>query len=368
MAAETKTTLSVIKADVGGFVGHTNCHIELLDTAKARLENAKHKGEITDFHVLRCGDDIELIMTHRQGRASPVVHRLAWKTFRACAELAAELKLHGAGQDLVGGDFDGDIGELGPGVAEMEFVERESEPVVVFMADKTSAGAWNLPLYKVFADPFNTAGLVLDPVMMEGYSFRVLDVESGRSVTLRCPDELYRLLALIGTTSRFMVSEVLRNGDGEVAAAVSTQRLASLAGRYIGEDDPVMIVRCQDGMPSVGEAMEPFAFPHLVEGWLRSSFNGPLMPVPFYEANPLRFDGPPRVVAAGFQVSKGRLIGPHDMFDDPSFDLARRRAVRTAEYLRRHGPFQPHRLGAGGLRSSSVPSVVESLEERFEGP
>jgi len=30
---------------------------------------------------------------------------------------------------------------MGPGVAEMEFEEREAETVIVFMADKTSAGA-----------------------------------------------------------------------------------------------------------------------------------------------------------------------------------------------------------------------------------
>ena len=40
----------------------------------------------------------------------------------------------------------------------MEFEERRSEPVLIFMADKTSAGAFNFPLYKMFADPFNTAG------------------------------------------------------------------------------------------------------------------------------------------------------------------------------------------------------------------
>ncbi len=41
--------------------------------------------------------------------------------------------------------FSGNVRGMGPGVAEMEFVERTSEPVLVFMADKTSAGAWNLP-------------------------------------------------------------------------------------------------------------------------------------------------------------------------------------------------------------------------------
>jgi fructose 1,6-bisphosphate aldolase/phosphatase len=60
---------------------------------------------------------------------------------------------------------------MGPGVAEMEFEERESEPFIIFMADKTSAGAWNLPLFKIFADPFNTAGLVIAPSLHAGFHF-----------------------------------------------------------------------------------------------------------------------------------------------------------------------------------------------------
>ena len=40
--------------------------------------------------------------------------------------------------------FAGNVRGMGPGVAEMAFEERKSEPVIVFMADKTSPGAWNL--------------------------------------------------------------------------------------------------------------------------------------------------------------------------------------------------------------------------------
>ncbi len=60
------------------------------------------------------------------------------------------------------------------------------------MADKTSPGAWNLPLYKVFADPFNTAGLVIDPTMHEGFRFEVVDVYGHRSITLSCPEERFQ--------------------------------------------------------------------------------------------------------------------------------------------------------------------------------
>ncbi len=91
MAKEKKITLSVIKADVGGFVGHSNFHPALLDTAKEKLSNAKEKGILTDLHVIRCGDDLELIMTHEKGCDSKVIHELAWNTFVACTEVAKEL-------------------------------------------------------------------------------------------------------------------------------------------------------------------------------------------------------------------------------------------------------------------------------------
>jgi len=42
---------------------------------------------------------------------------------------------------------------MGPAVAEMEFEERPNEPFVFFAADKTDPGAYNLPLYLMFADP-----------------------------------------------------------------------------------------------------------------------------------------------------------------------------------------------------------------------
>jgi fructose 1,6-bisphosphate aldolase/phosphatase len=57
-------TLSVIKADVGGYVGHSHMHPDLLDEARERSSTAKLRGPIIDFQVTSCGDDIGLIMTH----------------------------------------------------------------------------------------------------------------------------------------------------------------------------------------------------------------------------------------------------------------------------------------------------------------
>jgi len=360
-----KITLSVIKADVGGYVGHSESHPDVIAKGEECIAKAKKDGLLVDYHVTKCGDDLQLIMTHQQGENSEKIHKLAWDTFVDCTEVAKKLKLHGAGQDLLSDAFSGNVKGMGPGVAEMEFEERAAETIIIFMADKTSSGAWNMPLYKIFADPFNTIGLVIADNMHQGFSFEVQDIKEHKQITFNAPDEIYDLLVFIGAPSRFMIKSVYHRGSGEIAAASSTQRLALIAGRYVGKDDPVCIVRSQGQFPAVGEVLEPFALPLLVEGWMRGSHHGPLMPVSVKDSTPTRFDGPPRVVAAGFQLSDGKLVGPRDMFDDKSFDNARQQASDVADYMRAHGPFEPHRLPLEEMEYTTMPQVMEKLTGRF---
>ena len=358
-------TLSVIKADVGGYVGHSESHPDVLVKADECLTKAKGDGLLVDYHVTKCGDDLQLIMTHHEGEESEKIHKLAWDTFVDCTKVAKTLKLHGAGQDLLADAFSGNVKGMGPGVAEMEFEERAAETIIIFMADKTSAGAWNMPLYKIFADPFNTIGLVIAENMHAGFSFEVHDVKEHRKITFNAPDEIYDLLVFIGAPSRFMVKVVYHRESKEIAAVSSTQRLALIAERYVGKDDPVCIVRSQGEFPAVGEVLEPFTAPIFVEGWMRGSHYGPLMPVSIADSTPTRFDGPPRVVAIGFQLSGSKLVGPRDMFADKSFDHSREQANEMADIMRRHGPFEPHRLPLEEMEYTTMPQVMRKLEGRF---
>jgi len=360
-----KITLSIIKADIGGYVGHSESHPDVIAKGEECIAKAKKDGLLVDYHVTKCGDDLQLIMTHQQGENSEKIHKLAWDTFVDCTEVAKKLKLHGAGQDLLADAFSGNVRGMGPGVAEMEFEERVAETIIIFMADKTSSGAWNMPLYKMFADPFNTIGLVIADNMHQGFSFEVQDIKESKQITFNAPDEIYDLLVFIGAPSRFMIKSVYHRGSGEIAAASSTQRLALIAGRYVGKDDPVCIVRSQGQFPAVGEVLEPFALPLLVEGWMRGSHHGPLMPVSIKDSTPTRFDGPPRVTAAGFQLSRGKLVGPRDMFADKSFDNARQQASDVADFMRAHGPFEPHRLPLEEMEYTTMPQVMKKVTGRF---
>ncbi|MEV5535764.1 fructose 1,6-bisphosphatase [Saccharopolyspora shandongensis] len=77
-------------------------------------------------------------------------------------------------------------------------------------------------------------------------------------------------------------------------------------------------------------------------------------------------DGPPRVVALGFQVHQGKLIGPRDLFDDPSFDRARAQINEVMDYLRRHGPFEPHRLPLEDLEYTTMADLEKLLADRWQ--
>ncbi len=368
-----KTTISLIKCDVGSLAGHHIVPKPLFNIAEKNLKKAKEENKINSYVVFNAGDDLELLMVHEKGESNPDIHKLAWNTFQEASNKALELKLYGAGQDLLKNAFAGNICGMGPGVAEMEIEERGSDPIVAFAADKTSAGAFNYPLFRTFADPMNTAGLVIDPNMADGFKFEVMDTVDNTKVVLKCPEEMYDLIALIGTVQRYMVSRVWRAKDNLICAAGSVTRLSQIAGKYVGKDDPVMLVRAQHGLPAVGEILVPFMHSYLVEGWMRGSHWGPIMPVGLKDSKCTLFDGPPRMVALGFQVSNGKIAADDngkpmiaDMFDDPAFALARREAIEYGAMLRRMGEFEPARLGPEEMEYTTIHQVLEKLKERFK--
>jgi len=366
-----KTTFSIIKADVGGWPGHAKVHPDLEEIARKKLIDAQRDKLLIDFYVTHCGDDLELIMTHKNGVDSKEVHSLAWNTFCEATEKANELGLYGAGQDLLSDAFSGNIKGMGPGIAEMEFTERKAEPVVTFMMDKTEPGAFNFPIFKIFSDPFNTAGLIIDPSIHDGFIFEVWDILEHKNVFLNTPEEMYDLLALIGAKSRFVIKRVFpkkssKLPSNEPVSVISSEKLYQIAGEYVGKDDPAGIVRAQSGLPALGEVLEPFSLGHLVSGWMRGSHNGPLMPVSVKDAQCTRFDGPPRVIALGFQLKQGKLTAPVDLFDDPAFDITRREAQHITDYMRRHGPFEPHRLPMADMEYTTLPKVMKKLGSRFK--
>jgi len=374
-----RVTVSVIKADVGSVAGHACPHPKMMVACEEVLRDGVKDGMINDFYVTRVGDDINIFMVHDRGVDDSGVHGLTWEAFQCATNVAKRMKLYAAGQDILTDAFSGNIKGAGPGSAEMEFEERKSEPLLFFMADKTEPSAYSLPLCRVFMDPFTTTGLVIDPRAHEGYRFEIHDVVDSKKVMMSTPEEGYSILSLLGDTTRYAIKRVFsKNDELGVGAVVSTDKLNLTAGKYVGKDDPVMVVRCQSGFPAVGEVLQPFMFPMLVPGWMRGSHYGAWYPCSVEDSNPSYFDGPPRIVALGLQVSDGTFQGiedpdlppgehtPLDFFAGSVWNHVRQKAVEMSVYMRGHGPFMPAILAPEEMEYTTRPAVLEKLKKRFE--
>ena len=360
-----KTTLSVIKADIGSIGGHLAPSRQLIERAGEVVAAAR--GLIQDYYISYTGDDIAILMVHPHGVGNPQVHRLAWDTFTTGTAVAKEQGLYGAGQDLLKDSFAGNVKGMGPAVAEMEFEERPNEPFLFFAADKTDAGAFNLPLFLAFADVMTCPGLILSPKISQGFRFVVMDVnhtEGDRVIELVTPEEIYDLAALLRDNERFVVESVWSRATGEQAVAVATSRLHNIAGKYTGKDDPVMLVRTQMNFPATGEILAPYAIGHYVGGGMRGSHHMPLMPVRIGSPTSY-FDGPPLVSCAAMCVHQGKLTEPQDTFAHPFWDAVRTRVAEKAMEMRRQGFSGAAMLPMAELEYTGVTEKLARLDKRF---
>ncbi len=361
-----RTTLSVIKADIGSIGGHIQPSQALLDTVRKHVEEAG-RGLVSDVYVTYTGDDIAILMAHQRGKNNEDIHKIAFEAFMKGTEVAKSQGLYGAGQDLLKDAFSGNIKGMGPAVAELEFEERPNEPFLFFAADKTSPGAFNLPLYLAFADPMHCSGLILSPKLGKGFKFVIMDVnytEADRVIELNAPEDLYDIAALLRDTERFVIEGIYSRSTGEQAVSASTTRLRNIAGKYVGKDDPVMLVRVQGDFPATGEVLSPFAIGHFVAGFMRGSHNGPLMPVP-HNSPVSYFDGPPIVSCHALCVHNGKFTESADAFAHPFWDYIRQEISRKSVELRRQGFFGPAMLPYEELEYGGIVNRLNALEAKF---
>jgi len=362
-----KTTLSIIKADIGSIGGHIKPSQNLLEAVENFLRIGG-KNLVNDFYVGHTGDDIALLLSHTEGVGGEKIHKLAWDTFIAGTEVAKKQGLYGAGQDLLKDSFSGNVKGMGPAVAEMEFEERPNEPFLFFAMDKTDPGAYNLPIYLTFTDPMHNAGLILSPAMNKGFKFTIMDVsytEGDKIIELNAPEDLYDIAALLRDNQRFVVESIHSRNNGEIAAAVSTTRLHNIAGKYTGKDDPVMLVRVQGAFPATGEVLSPFSIGHFVAGFMRGSHTGPLMPVK--RNSPISFfDGPPVVSCLAFCVHNGKFTEPADAFDHPFWDHIREKVARKATEIREQGFSGAAMLPYSELEYGGIVEKMKKLDTQFK--
>lgn len=361
-----KITLSIIKADIGSIGGHISPSQKVLETVENYIKQ-KGKGLIIDSYIGYTGDDIAILTTHQKGVLNEKIHRLCWDAFLAGTKVAKSQGLYGAGQDLLVDAFSGNVKGMGPQIAEMEIEERPAEPFLMFMADKTEPGAFNLPLYLGFADPMHCAGLILSASLKKGFKWIIMDVnytKADRVIELVTPEEAYDLAALLRDSGRFVVESIWSRTTGEQVAFASTTRLHNIAGKYVGKDDPVMLVRTQKDFPATGEVLSPFSIGPYVAGFMRGSHVGPLMPVKKNSTISF-FDGPPIISCLAFSVKNGKLTEPADAFDQPYWDYIRYKVAKKAEEIRRQGFYGAAMLPYSELEYGGIVETLEKMEERF---
>lgn len=362
-----KITLSIIKADIGSIGGHVKPSQKLFKAVKDYVEK-KGKGKILDFYVGYTGDDVAILTTHRKGILANSIHKLCWQALLEGTKVAKKQGLYGAGQDLLKETFSGNVKGMGPAVAELEFNERPAEPFLMFAADKTEPGAYNLPLYLSFTDPMYSPGLILSPTIKKGFKWVIMDVaytKANKVIELVSPEESYDIAALLRDNGRFVVEGIYSRDSGEQVAAVSTTRLHNIAGRYVGKDDPVMLVRTQRGFPATGEILSPYTIGHYVGGFMRGSHIGPLMPVK-KNSSVSFFDGPPIVNCLAFCIKGGKLTEPADVFDHPYWDRVRNKVSEKAEEIRRQGFSGAAMLPMSELEYTGIVDTLKKLEKRFK--
>ncbi len=338
-----RTTISSIKADIGGIGGHTRPSDELVEVVKKYVaQRSKEEGLLIDYYIGYIGDDIHIVMTHTLGVENEKIHKLAWDAFKEGTKLAKEQGLYGAGQDLLKDAFSGNVKGMGPGVAEIEMEERPSEVFCILAADKTEPGAFNFPFWRTFVDARSSSGLIINEKLASGVTFRILDVMSGMIANLKLWEDKPELEASLMYPGRYVVHSVL-SSDGEQIVAASTDRLHNIAGTYVGKDDPIAIIRTQKDFPATEEACSSFNNPHYVSGNTRGSHHMPLMPVKLNSAASVNY-AIPIVSCLVFSMHNGKLTGPHDGFGTADWDLQRLWASERAMIMRNQGFIHPATL------------------------
>ncbi len=359
-----KLTLSLIKADVGSIGGHTRPSEELLSKVKSVIESGKVGAGILDFYIGFTGDDIHILMSHKNGLAARRVHELAWKAFKAGADTAKGQGLYGAGQDLLKDSFSGNVKGMGPGVAELEFEERENEAFVIFTMDKTEPGAFNYPLYRLFCEPSANTGLILNPELSHGVEMTIMDVVENKKAVFKIPEDNFLIAAALMYPGRFVI-ESTSNKSGPMLS-ITTDRLHNIAGTYVGKDDPAAIMRLQKAFPATEEACSVFKTVHYVAGDTRGSHHMPLMPVKVMTQASSNMCIP-IVSAVLFSMHNGKFTAFVDAFATPDWDYYRTKAVKKVEAIREQGFVHPATLIPDELEyNNGYKAIMKEAEDRFK--
>ena len=259
-------TLSDIKADSGGKVGHTSPPNHFRSVAEASLEEAKALKLIHGTsELIEVGDDGHLLMSHAKGVDNNEIHLFAYRTFFRQVWVAEILgyKWYGLGQDLVGeasagstteelanltdefmellegalpeaerrqvdrlkeayrewkggkGEghkplevFSGNVSGQGPGFAELPLMGAGR--IGLLAMDKTGPSAFNLPIWWSLNRAHKDGSLRkhIEKTGGTGVVIEIWDVENHKRVFLDLESEPLSIQNLLGAIERFNIKRI----------------------------------------------------------------------------------------------------------------------------------------------------------------
>ena len=279
-------TISDIKADSGGKIGHTTPPNHFRYVAQASLQEAKNIGLIYGTSkILEVGDDGHLLMSHDKGVDCNPIHLFAYKTFFRQVWVAEIIgyKWYGLGQDLVGDAtegrtteelaeiddafiellpdflpeseriyidklksaynqwktgrekghkpepvFAGNVSGQGPGFAELPMPKAAN--VGLLAIDKSGPSAFNLPVWyslsKTTAD--GSLNHYLEGTDAKGLVVEVWDVEGHKRIFLDFESEAHQAQNFLGATEKFNFKRIWTRTTEEWDAQLVLESLGDI--------------------------------------------------------------------------------------------------------------------------------------------
>jgi fructose 1,6-bisphosphate aldolase/phosphatase len=373
--AESSCTVQIISANLGRVLG-PYLPEPVVEAARASLKRPEVDRCLRGAWVMAFGDDLHFHLTTFNedlptGTNARTVAIQAAKE-AACAALARGRELGLRGQNMKTDPRQLGVTELESALdlrhLEYPFTERGAEPIFVAKALNGSWGFFNRALFNLFFNPDKGSGH-----RIEGNDFcavveNVADLRAGkpnvRTFTFG-PADSNELLALVTDSDEWRLTEVYavkgRFGEGKYRHEP--------AAKVGGGRDPVLIGRCQSGLPAVGEFTQAVAEFYFGPGGPNGGYRVGLMPTTFAEAHtPSSADGLAKVIAYAYQSYHNGRIPMGDVVDvfaqnPPETRCLQREALHFIRHMTTHGEFEPYVNAATAVHRAE--KAAEELGERF---
>jgi fructose 1,6-bisphosphate aldolase/phosphatase len=369
-------TIHILSANLSRLLG-PELPEPVVEAARASLNRPEVAKLLRGRWVMAFGDDLHLHLTTyeadfpRGESAQAFATRVGIEAATAAVAKGRQLGLCGpldapGPRQLQDGDL---VKALDLRQLDYPFTERRAEPIFVAKALNASWGFFNRALFNLFFNPDKGSGHRIEGNDFLAMVESVADLRAGkrpRSFAFG-PDAGNELLALATDPDEWRLTEVYavkgRFNEGpykhEPAARVS------------GGRDPVLIGRCQSGLPAVGEFTQAVAEFYFGPGGPDGSYRVGLMPATFGEAQtPATADGLAKVVAYAYQSYDHGRIPAGDIVDifaqnPPETRHLQRDALQFIRHMTTHGEFEPYVNPATAVRRAD--HAAEALGNRF-GP